>query len=186
MDDLTFKLNYNQMLGDELANLLNNNYVINYVEIEFDKLIDKLDNFYVLHISRVECISINIFLDTYYNNKACFTCNPIFYICILYANNYFSKNNYIEFTEGIYKSITLKLKKVSIQFFYYAPYENELNYKIINKYIKDKNIIYKKENNIYSKYRNILNYLLDFDYNNIINFYNILLKEYNIIIFKKN
>ncbi len=171
-DNLIYELDYNQKIGEELANKLNGDYVINTIEITLDKIDDKTIN--SIYISN--CI-IDLHLNYFYNNIYVYNVCPIYYQSIDEIDKFIDNDIFcINISEDEFKydklneyfKLKITLKKVLKRYYYSLDEE----------YLKNNKI------NIFSgclnDYNDLKSYFLENSEININDFINILI-NYSVI-----
>ncbi len=90
-DNLIYELEYEQEIGEELSNKLNDNYIISTIEIIFDRLVNESDIIIGFYLGN---INVELFLNCYYNNIIIYDVNPILRLIMVTKSNNIKKSNF--------------------------------------------------------------------------------------------
>ncbi len=149
-DKIIFKLNNNQNVGKEFAEIFNGNYVVDTIEIILNSVVNKFKNISFIEFNN---ITLLLFLNYFYNNKIICNVCPIYYKTIEYRSNihYDEYMNIDDCQENYELIITFKYIS-NIYYFSFFP---------IKKLCSNYNIIYQtSKNNIYSTNFDDLKYII--------------------------
>ncbi len=127
-DNLIFELDYYQEIGEEIANKLNENYIISQIEI-ITNTIFSIENS-VSYIC-LDVLQLSIYLNNYYNNIGIYDVSPLLYKNAL-SKIHLKKTDKFTLCIGTNYKLKIIIKPILKKYYRSLVFNNSDNYHDIN------------------------------------------------------